>query len=335
MPHDAAERDEAFSCLYTRPTPKYDVSTVPHREAYKLAENLPPGDWDDEWLEDQQSDFILRLFLNIRSLPLIFVRRISDDGVPFTYCVDGQQYLLALRRFMDGSVCVPFPALQMPEALVLRISSSRSDGVETWYKAAAPGADKPLLSDATRNRFDKMCMICMTAYELKPSEEEEVVNTPRSDFVRMLCDHFLDPVMQDVLPWQDRKATDYTSPSVCVSQIVKTVDSGEANLDICELRAWLCQGDPILPITVESVKHTFSTFRLLVVDPQHNDVFHKSPPFTYVEFIGVALLISALKESESLRYIVDRISEMRKDVMNHDELSRVNFDAIVQFIAEV
>ncbi|KAJ7611400.1 hypothetical protein DFH06DRAFT_1245026 [Mycena polygramma] len=233
--------------------------------------------------------------------------------------------------------------------------SVRNNGVETWYKddADVPGVDKPLLSDAIRNLFDEKAMLCMTISEMKPSEEEEIVNrvryglaadpsvpfetikTPRSDFVRMLCDQFLDPVMQDVLPWQDRKATDYSSPSVCVSQIVKTVDSGEANLDICELRAWLCQGDPILPITVESVKHTFSTFRLLVVDPQHNDVFHKSPPFTYVEFIGVALLISGLKESKSLRYMVDRISEMRKDVMNHDELSRVNFDAIVRFIAEV
>ncbi|KAJ7611390.1 hypothetical protein DFH06DRAFT_167478 [Mycena polygramma] len=332
MPHDAAERDKSFSRLYSWAAPKY------LNDCAELAGNLQPGDWDDEWLEDQQSDFILGIFSNLHSLvPLVLARRISDDGTPFTLCGDGQQRLLALRRFMDGSI----PVIR--------------NGVETWYKDAAdaPGVDKPLLSDAIRNLFDEKVMICMIISDMKPSEEEEIVNrvryglaadpsvpfesikTPRSDFVRMLCDHFLDPVMQDVLPWQDRKATDYTSPSVCVSQIVKTVDSGEANLDICELRTWLCQGDPIPPVTVESVKHTFSTFRLLVVDPQYNGVFRKSPPFTYVEFIGVALLISGLKELKSLRYIADRISEIRKDVMKDDELSRVNFDAIVRFIAEV
>ncbi|KAJ7112676.1 hypothetical protein C8R44DRAFT_741755 [Mycena epipterygia] len=100
--------------------------------------------------------------------------------------------------------------------------------------------------------------------------------------------------MHDVLTRKDDKAADFASPALCVVQVVRAIeDIDTAQIHLPNLNTWLRQGDPIPALTAESVKHTFSTFHLLVADARYNAVFRDPAPLTSIEFIGIHYILMA------------------------------------------
>ncbi|KAJ7446357.1 hypothetical protein FB451DRAFT_1291971 [Mycena latifolia] len=294
-----------------------------------LAESVHLGDKDPEWSAKHQSTFIQTIILNHATLPFIFVKNKLDDGTEFTRCLDGRQRLIAIRN---------------------------PDDRERWFKSAShPRVEtvKHLLSESERRDFPCRKFVCVEYTGISTAEEItdrvrhatvvvplapakfKAIKTPRADFVRLLCEAYLDSAMNPVLTWKDEEATDFTAVYLCVAQIVQALeDTRTAHLNLLLLREWVLQGDAIPPLTTESVKHTFGTFRLLVIDPRYGAVFREPTPLSPLEFMAVGMLIAIRKDSLSLRQLVTAILTLRREVVKQEQWMAENFFTIMKFIYE-
>ncbi|KAJ7435872.1 hypothetical protein FB451DRAFT_1461394 [Mycena latifolia] len=315
----------------------HDPSTIED-----LAESVRLGDRDREWPAHDQSTFIQTVTLNHATPPFIVVIDKQDVGTEYTRCLDGRQRLIAIRKFVSGVIPVIDP-----------------EGQERWFKSVSesdPGGEttEHLLSEFERTVFQGKFFACIEYYGISEAEESinrvrhatvvvplapakfKAIKTPRADFVRLLCEAYLDSAMSPVLTWKDEEATDFTAVYLCVAQIVQGLENTRAaHLNLVLLREWVLQRNSIPPLTTESIKHTFSTFRLLMIDPQYSAVFGEpNPPLSPLEFMAVGMLIAIQKDSLSLRELVTAISTMRREVVKHEQWMAENFLTIMEFIHE-
>ncbi|KAG6886711.1 hypothetical protein C0992_002709 [Termitomyces sp. T32_za158] len=177
---------------------------------------------DVVWPDTKMVGLIDSIFRNFYVPPVIFSVASFDDGSEKRICIDGKQRLTSIQRFMDGLI---------PRML--------------WYTDTGAGGGKlkkKLLPLKYRKVFANKQVVCVEYTDvtdhdereifqrvqlgmaLTPAEKLQVVNTPRSAFIRSLLSHFLTSSTSSEdgagslahFDWERNRGADYRS----ISQMV-------------------------------------------------------------------------------------------------------------------
>ncbi|KAG6898814.1 hypothetical protein C0993_003935 [Termitomyces sp. T159_Od127] len=207
--------------------PAYPLTPPPdqmHSDDIKLD---PEYQRDVVWPDTKMVGLIDSVFRNFYVPPVIFSVVSCDDGSEKRICIDGKQRLTSIQRFMDGLVR---PWLSAPALAHVRADPTITSQ-KLWYTDTGAGAGrqkKKLLPLILRKLFANKQIVCVEYTDvtdhdereifqvrapvfvprhtnppapqrvqlgmaLTPAEKLQVVNTPRSAFIRALLAHFLSP----------------------------------------------------------------------------------------------------------------------------------------------
>ncbi|KAG6813438.1 hypothetical protein H0H92_011135 [Tricholoma furcatifolium] len=196
-----------------------------HNDDIKLD---PEYQRDVVWPDSKMVGLIDSIFRNFYVPPVIFSVVSYDDGSEKRICIDGKQRLTSIQRFMDG--------------LIPHKDAITND--KLWYTDTGSSKTKrKLLPAKYRKLFANKQIVCVEYSDvgdsdereifqrvqlgmaLTPAEKLQVVNTPRSSFVRELLSHFLASSPSDSsdgagtlshFDWERARGADYR----CIAQIV-------------------------------------------------------------------------------------------------------------------
>lgn len=167
---------------------------------------------------------------------------------------------------------------------------------------------------------------------LTPAEKLQVVNAPRSLFVRELTNKYLKSDSKDdaasgktSITWDRSRAQDFR----CFTQALMIIDKpGGAVNSIGTLSAakkWLSDRSEVTPAFRKEVIETLRTFEALL-DEEYADrgAFTDPPKVAPIEIICIIALISFYKDKLTMEELSDAIRDMRADVRQKHEDVRMN-----------
>ncbi|KAJ7449758.1 hypothetical protein B0H11DRAFT_1928537 [Mycena galericulata] len=293
-----------------RPNP-WNGGNWPSPSRLQLGEN----ELDYEWDEEQQSAFIETIFRNLYIPPFVFSL--------------AELILSAVRKELDAETGIE---VADGRQRVIPIRNCWIQGRRYLVKDLQDSRREHILTEDHREMFCKKVVVCVeipermatdadfmerVRYSTPPYLEEvpfETIKSPHAEFIRMVVESFLDAPMDAALTWKQDNATELTSVYVCAAAIAYA--STTALLPFLPmLHGWISRAEELPALAVESIKHTFSTFRVLVIDPQNLAIFCEPQALIPAEFIAIGILIARRKESVGLRQIVTEISALRKDML--------------------
>jgi hypothetical protein len=158
------------------------------------------------------------------------------------------------------------------------------------------------------------------------SEKLAVIATPRTDFVKEILKKFVneDTLAGDAIKWDLTRGGDFRCIATVVYLLAKPFSALAAFPPTTQLAKWLSDPDEVSSNLRTKVTASMEVFVKLIKLPARGDVFI-SPKVAPVEVIGIALLISELREKMSLKKLCATTGVMRKLVRErHDKRVLMN-----------
>ncbi|KAH6894837.1 hypothetical protein BKA70DRAFT_1117483, partial [Coprinopsis sp. MPI-PUGE-AT-0042] len=273
---------------------------------------------DVVWPDAKQISLIDSIFRNFYVPPVIFATKQHDDGSETKICIDGKQRLTSIRRFMDGQVRI----------VLFHVLTAE----KWWFKESPPGQKaRKVLPEKLRKTFANKQIVCVEYQDISEDDEREVfqrvqlgmaltpaeklqaTNTHRSTFVRSLVNkHIKDGgLSSDHLEWDTSRGGDFR----CLAQALYLLERWGPTLKtigtILQLDKWLAATTPLDPGFKADMQDTFNIFSELTQNGAYNKCFKNPGKVSPIEFIGISLLIGALRMKLTMKQLGSVIGALR------------------------
>ena len=172
---------------------------------------------------------------------------------------------------------------------------------------------------------------------LTPAEKLQVLNTPRSKFVRdLVYTHITNPeggLNSNNLEWDPSRGSDFRCIASSLWCFDKWLD-GQLKVvpSVPQLEKWLDDESEVDEDFAANARETFEIFSYLVKDDKLRKVFTKNynaksdakSKISPVEFVLIPLFIFAKKDDISMQELSAGIGKLRQDVRKHHTDIRLN-----------
>lgn len=146
-------------------------------------------------------------------------------------------------------------------------------------------------------------------------EKMQVMNTPRSQFVRHILAEFADPdrdksLAGNQIHWDRARGSDFR----CVAQSLCLLDTPlETLAALPQANVWLKSTAEMPASFREQVIKVYTLF-VKLLDKKYSRAFSRPPKVAPIEIVIIPLLIAALSPSHNLDQLCDAIAQLRNDV---------------------
>ncbi|KAH6894821.1 hypothetical protein BKA70DRAFT_1570624 [Coprinopsis sp. MPI-PUGE-AT-0042] len=254
---------------------------------------------DVVWPDAKQISLIDSIFRNFYVPPVIFATKQRDDGSETKICIDGKQRLTSIRRFMDGQIPRRKARKVLPEKLRKTFANKQIVCVEY----------QDISEDDEREVFQRVQL----GMALTPAEKLQVTNTHRSTFARSLVNkHIKDGgLSSDHLEWDTSRGGDFR----CLAQALYLLERWGPTLKtigtVLQLDKWLAATTRLYPSFKADMQDTFNIFSELTQNGAYNKCFKNPGKVSPIEFIGISVLIGALRMKLTMKQLGSVIGVLR------------------------
>ncbi|CAE6420576.1 unnamed protein product [Rhizoctonia solani] len=111
---------------------------------------------DVVWNDTKQSNLIDSIYKDYFIPPVLFAKRLTEDGEEVKVCIDGKQRLTSIHRFMDGYIPL------------------KVDGKSWFYQRRGKQPSKRVIPDGWKKQFASKQLIVVEFVELSEATERDI-----------------------------------------------------------------------------------------------------------------------------------------------------------------
>ncbi|CEL60656.1 hypothetical protein RSOLAG1IB_03894 [Rhizoctonia solani AG-1 IB] len=264
---------------------------------------------DVVWNDTKQSNLIDSVYRDYFIPPVLFAKRIGEDGEEVKICIDGKQRLTSIHRFMDGYIPL------------------KVDGKSWFYQTRGNKSGKRLIPDGWKKQFASKQLIVVEFVDLSDATERDIfqrvqlgmalneaekqkaISSPTVTWIRSLVTKYFegDDGIPQFMKMNMRRSKDFqcVAQFVYMSSALPSFDSPGA----AKLSKFLSQQEERSDAFKKPVERAIKDLQKLVHD-ETNLKLTGSSAVAPIELVHICLVCLMLK-GRSLRTMAGAIGKMR------------------------
>ncbi|QRW21728.1 mitochondrial intermembrane space import and assembly protein [Rhizoctonia solani] len=264
---------------------------------------------DVVWNDAKQSNLIDSVYRDYFIPPVLFAKRIGDDGEEIKVCIDGKQRLTSIHRFMDGYIPL------------------KVDGKSWFYQTRGNKAAKKVIPNGWKKQFASKQLIVVEFADLSDATERDIfqrvqlgmalneaekqkaISSPTVTWIRTMVTQYFegDDGIPQFMKMNMRRSKDFQ----CVAQYVYMASALPAfdSPGTVKLTRFLGQQDERSDAFKKPVERAIRDLHKLVQD-ETNLKLTGAAAVAPIELVHICLVCLLLK-GRSLRTMAGAIGKMR------------------------